>query len=121
MSLASAGEPRLVGAWRLQALDNADEGGRVGQADGLIMYDVGGTMSAQIISPASGGRAREHHAYFGTYSVDKAASTVTHHRVANTSVSAPADVVRQYDFESDDVLMLFPEGHPAVRLTFRRT
>jgi hypothetical protein len=79
-------------------------------------------MSAQIISPGSTTSARpaEYHGYFGTYTVDSTTATVIHHRIANNNPDAPKDVARQYRFVSDDVLVLFPEGHSAVQLTFQR-
>ena len=69
---------------------------------------------------AAGEREAAYHAYFGTYSVDEAVSAVTHHRIANNDPGAPADVVREYSFLSDDTLVLLPQGQPGVRLTFRR-
>ena len=114
---------RLIGSWRLASLDNADRaadppGGAA--ADGLIMYGAGGFMSAQIISPGEGGGASEYHAYFGTYSVDEAASSVTHHRIANNHPGAPADVERRFVFLSEDVVVLTPLTHQGVQLTFHR-
>ena len=115
---------RLVGSWRLVALDNSDRPVGVPgepEADGLIMYGSDGYMSAQIISPGeSGDGASEYHAYFGTYSVDEAAFSVTHHRIANNHPGAPADVERRYVFLSDDVLVITPLNHQGVRLTFHR-
>ena len=120
---------RLIGTWRLLSLDNTDglagpeaAAGGKSSADGLIMYGADGYMSAQIISPegAAPFRPSAYHAYFGTYTVDSTAATIVHHRIANNNPDAPKDVVRQFRFLSDDVLILFPEGHSAVQLTFQR-
>jgi hypothetical protein len=113
---------RLVGSWRLVSLENA---GRAAverpEADGLIIYAADGYMSALIISPGEREEgSSDYHAYFGTYSVDEAAVSVTHHRIANTHAGAPADVERRYLFVSDDVLELTPLNHQGVRLTFHR-
>jgi hypothetical protein len=45
-------------------------------------------------------------AYFGTYTVDESAHTVTHHRTGNLTPGSPVDVVRRYEFVSDDRLIL---------------
>jgi len=114
---------RLVGSWRLVSLDT---GGRPAQSsggqkpDGLIIYAADGWMSAQIISPGEqDDGTSDYHAYFGPYSVDEAASTVTHHRLSNTH-EGPADVERRYSFLADDIVMLTPLNHEGVRLTFHR-
>ena len=110
-------EPQLVGTWRLRSLDNTDDS--VGfdaaaagqpQADGLIMYDASGSMSAQIISRARhpGALPDDYHAYLGTYTVDPATTTITHHRIANNNPDAPRDVVRQYQFVSNVIVLLIP-------------
>jgi hypothetical protein len=114
---------RLLGAWRLQAIDHAGNAAQsAARVDGLIMYEPGGYMSAQIISPGADPTSgeSEYHAYFGTYSVDLAASAVTHHRLANNHAGAPADVVRRFEFLPGDGLRLTPEGHDGITLTFKR-
>jgi hypothetical protein len=112
---------RLTGAWRLQTIAHADGAPPV-PAQGMIIYSASGHMSAQILSPGpNGGGEIEFHSYFGTYTIDAEASAVTHHREANNHVGAPADVVRRYRFVGEDVLVLRPDGHEGVVLTFRRT
>ena len=76
-------------------------------------------MSAQIVSP-NGADGAAFHSYFGTYKVDEAAATITHHRVVNNAAGAPADVVREYRFVSDDEIVLAIRGHPGTELRFRR-
>lgn len=114
---------RLVGSWRLVALDTAGSSAEASggqKPDGLIIYSADGWMSAQIISPGeSDDGTVDHHAYFGPYSVDEAASTVTHHRLYNTH-EGPADVPRRYTMPSEDTLEITPLNHQGVRLTFRR-
>lgn len=115
---------RLVGSWRLASLDVAGQPAHPSdgpQPDGLIMYGGDGWMSAQIISPGEqADGSSDYHAYFGPYSVDEAASSVTHHRLANTHAGQPADVERRYVFITDDVLVITPLNHAGVRLTFHR-
>jgi hypothetical protein len=49
-------------------------------------------------------------AYFGTYTIDEAARTVTHHRQGSVQPGDAADLVRGYEFEGDDRLILQPPG-----------
>ena len=51
----------------------------------------------------------QHIAYFGTYTIDEAACTVTHHRQGNIQPGAPAEAVRGYAFVGDR-LILRPVG-----------
>lgn len=114
---------RLVGAWRLVGLETggrsaASSGGQ--KPDGLITYSADGWMSAQIISPGERDDGTvDHHAYFGPYSLDESASTVTHHRLYNTH-EGPADVPRRYAMPTNDTLEITPLNHQGVKLTFRR-
>ena len=48
-------------------------------------------------------------AYFGTYSVDEQARTVTHHRHGSVQPGDVADLVRGYEFTGDR-LILRPPG-----------
>ena len=50
-----------------------------------------------------------HIAYFGTYSVDERARTVTHHREGSVQPGDKGDVVRGYEFAGDR-LILRPVG-----------
>jgi len=107
LSVLAASPPAtdLTGAWRLVSVETIRPNGEViypfyGQhPQGLIIYDPAGWMSVQIVSdpkptvPAGNSRdsfknapaaekaiaADGYYAYFGTYTVDRAASTVTHH------------------------------------------
>ena len=121
MSEAASEEcARLVGAWRLRSLVHRAGAAPV-PAQGMILYCASGHMSAQILSPGEGdGGTIQFHSYFGTWSLDSANSTVTHHREANNNPDAPADVVRRYRFAGEDLLVLRPDGHEGVELTFRR-
>ena len=48
-------------------------------------------------------------AYFGTWSLDERAGTVTHHRVASVQPGPLTDYVRTYEFKGDR-LILRPVG-----------
>ena len=98
-------EDGLVGAWRLISIETLRSNGEViypfygKHPEGLLIYDASGWMSVQIISdpkplvPKADSReaflastttekaaaADGYYAYFGTWIVDAANSTVTHH------------------------------------------
>ena len=110
---------RLTGAWRLQTLVQR-AGADAVAAQGMIIYCPSGHMSAQILSPGENGDEIAFHSYFGTWSLDAAAAASTHHREANTSPGAPAEVVRHYRLDGQDRLVLRPQGGDGVELTFQR-
>ncbi len=81
---------KLIGAWRLVSLEEAGQGGKVVKLPrtGVIMYTRDGHMAVQLLAPegapaASAGPIQYEHggyeAYFGTYTLEEKASTVTHH------------------------------------------
>ena len=90
--------PSLVGAWRLVSIDSPDPAGALQpywgeHPTGLIIYTADGHMAAQLydmrrprlgvpwesVSPEAARSAfKGLSTYFGTYTVDPAASTVTH-------------------------------------------
>jgi Lipocalin-like domain len=98
-------QEELVGAWRLVSVETIRTNGDIiypfygKHPQGLLVYDASGWMSVQIVSdPAPtkpGASSREgmlrapiaekvaafdgYYAYFGTWTVDAAKGTVTHH------------------------------------------
>lgn len=119
---------RFVGAWRLVSCEARDSGGQLSypygeRATGQLFYDAVGNMSAQLMradrarfaarDPALGTDAEVRDAfdgyvaYFGTYSIDDAKGTVTHHV---TGASFPnwigIDLVRYYTFDQAGRLRL---------------
>ena len=115
---------RFIGTWRLVSITSNGQvdPGRGPHPTGLIYYDGTGHMAVQIVPD----RARPKHAgseptpdeakaaisgytaYFGTYTIDERARTVTHHRTGNISPGAAVDVVRRYEFAPGDRLVLRP-------------
>ena len=113
---APAGDaPRFFGTWRLVS----------DTTTGIMIYDSLGNMAAQVMP----NRARRKYAaaeptpdeakdaitgylaYFGTYSVDEQARTITHHRKGSINPGQVGDaVVRTYVFASNDRLILTPAG-----------
>lgn len=127
-SPAAPPQQAVVGVWRMVAVNFAKGAGQATRGDGLgtdglIIYTPGGNMTAHIVLPATaagqGAGAQSHHAYFGTYRVDAAAKTITHHRFANTTPGLPIEVVRGYRFLDNGQLVLTPNG-PGDQLIFER-
>ena len=112
---APAGEEakRFIGTWRLIS----------DSSTGMMIYDGLGNMAAQVMPnrarPKYAGaqptpdEAKEaitgYLAYFGTYTVDERAHTVTHHRKANINPGQVGDdAVRRYEFAPSDRVILTP-------------
>ncbi len=77
---------RFIGTWRLVSFIERDADGRettpFGPAPrGYLMYDRGGRMSVHIARSdrRSEAESAAYFGYFGTYTVDESAATVTHH------------------------------------------
>jgi Lipocalin-like domain len=105
---------RLQGAWRYvgTTYDGKARDDRGDHPPGIIIYDASGHMAVQI-TPVRERRASapmsQFLAYFGTYSIDERAGTVTHHREGDLRADSEIDAVRQYRFEGDR-LILSPVG-----------
>jgi hypothetical protein len=131
---------RLIGTWRLIGYESSDAESRQLRGPmptGLLYYDETGHMAVQIAPDRARGRftgpvsgmftgprptAAEaldaitgYGAYFGTYSVDERAKTVTHKRTGNVNPGAVGDFIRRYEFRSDDVVVLTPLDSTDVR------
>jgi Lipocalin-like domain len=122
--------PSLVGSWRLVSYEARDSEGGIqyplGESvSGLLVYDGGGNMSAHVMKndlplfaakdPARGTDAELRAAfegygsYFGTYTVDQARQTVTHHvRGAWYPNWIGQDQVRHFKFDGDRLLLSTP-------------
>ena len=111
MTTPSDPAPRFVGAWLLISPTE----------NGMIYYDATGHMIVQSAPKRSRPRAGTeptpaealdaldgYHAYFGTYTIDEAASTVTHHQVETVQPGGAVDLIRAYEFPSDTRLVLRP-------------
>ncbi len=119
---------RLIGGWRLvSALTNGKVNPERGEKPtGLIFYDPTGWMSVQIQgdhspieiagqepTPDEAQTALSRYwAYFGTYTIDERARTVTHHRTAsvNPGWTRHPDFVRAYEFLTADRVVLRPQA-----------
>ena len=128
---------KFIGTWRLISIQADSLGGlaRLGEhPTGYIYYDATGHMAAQIQpdrkrpswtagKPLTSAEALEaltgYTAYFGTYKVDPAAHTVTHHREGALNFDV-VDYVRRYEFLAGDRIALMPVDRPGYRLVWER-
>jgi lipocalin-like protein len=121
---------KFLGAWRLVSIEG-NPPGRTNFYDrptGLIMYDPSGHMSVNIVlkadrkpfAPYTKGALTatteekaaafdSYAAYFGTYTVDAKAGTVSHHLENNLIPDRQGtDNVRWFEFQGDNRLYLIP-------------
>jgi hypothetical protein len=121
---------KFVGAWKLVSIEGNPQQlpGFYDRPTGLLIYDASGRMSAQIVAkadrkslpPNNKGRAMakpeeraaafdSYVAYFGTYTIDAKAGTVTHHIEGNLVPGRQGtDNIRWFEFQGDDRLILIP-------------
>ena len=109
---------RFIGSWRLISIESQTPNPGLGDHPvGLIYYDATGHMAVQIMSnrprPTWTGRPtpeqaldaiQSYAAYYGTYTVDEASKTVTHHREGTLTPGA-VDFVRRYEFSGDRLIL----------------
>ncbi len=127
---------RFIGTWRLVSIEvnGQPDPARGAHPIGLIYYDATNHMAAQIApdrprptwsadTQPSPEQAKEaltgYVAYFGTYTVDEGAHTVTHHRQAAINLNV-VDFVRRFEFDTDGRLILTPLENPRTRLVWER-
>ena len=125
----------FIGTWRLLSIEGGTtQANRGTKPTGLIYYDGNGYMAAQIMpdrprpkwtgapTPEQALEAfRGYTAYFGTYTIDEKATTVTHHRQGMLD-GGTVDFVRRYEFAPGDRIILTPVGNTATptHLTWER-
>jgi len=121
---------KFVGAWRLVSIEGIPPGRAIvyDRPTGLIMYDPSGHMCVNIalkadrkpFAPYAKGLLTAtteekaaafdtYAAYFGTFTVDAKAGTVTHHLEDNLVPGRRGtDNVRWFEFQGPDRLLLTP-------------
>lgn len=123
------GDPlkRIVGAWRLVSVDGTSPVFHFvyDQPRGLIIYAASGQMAVQVANigyrrpfaagPDAGTLEEKAAAfdsssgYYGTYTIDSAAGTVTHHsQDGSNPASRGRDNVRWFEFQGNDRVVLIP-------------
>jgi hypothetical protein len=125
----------FIGTWRLVSITGGNSPGNRGpNPTGIIMYDAHGNMAVQIMpdrprpkytAPPTPEQALEairgYVAYFGTYTIDEKAGTVTHHRQGMLD-SGAVDFVRKFQLTPDgNRITLIPVGPGTpIHLTWER-
>jgi hypothetical protein len=115
---------RLLGAWRYVGTRiNGGNWDRGANPKGMIYYGPHGEMAVQIAPDVKRTRAgatmtpeeayvaiKDYIAYFGTYTVDEQAGTVTHHRADNLQPGEGGDLIRRYEFVDDRLILRPPNS-----------
>ena len=102
---------RFVGTWRLVPFVERGADGREASTFGpdplgLLMYDKGARVSVQI---ARSDRTYGYFGYFGRYSVDERAGTVTHHVEGGSDPHfAGTEQRRLFIFNADRLVLSTP-------------
>lgn len=123
-ALDGEGARQIMGAWRYvgATIDGKPRPGRGADPKGMIYYGPHGEMCVHVMPDRERTKAGakptpeeafnaldEYVGYFGTYSVDENARTVTHHRIGSVQPSDMHDLVRTFRVEGDR-LILNPPG-----------
>ena len=111
---------RLIGAWHLEHIESPEPDGKpsdIPQPKGMLIYTRDGHMSVQLMYPKSANSQSNQYvldgyeASFGSYDVDEARQSLTHHvQGSNTrDLLVGKDRTRRFEFTSD--------GHLIIRST----
>jgi Lipocalin-like domain len=88
LAAATNAKEQLIGAWRLVSMEEPGADGKLNHITdrrGMLLYTRDGHMSVQLMFPDSQSNVSNdyvqngYEASFGSYDVDEAAHTVTHH------------------------------------------
>ena len=123
---------KLRGAWRYVGTRiNGGDWNRGANPKGMIYYGPHGEMAVQIAPDVKRTRAgavmtpqeafvavKDYIAYFGTYSVDEVAGTVTHHRHDSLQPGDESDLVRKYELIGDRLVLRAPNS--TLEVTWER-
>jgi Lipocalin-like domain len=123
---------QLIGAWRYVGTRiHGGDWDRGANPKGMIYYGPHGEMAVQIapdvkrtragaaMTPAEAFTAvKDYIAYFGTYTVDEATGTVTHHRHDSLQPGDNGDLVRLYEFTGDRLVLRPPNS--TMEVTWER-
>jgi hypothetical protein len=97
----------------------------------MIYYGPHGEMAVQIAPDVKRMKAgaemtpeearialKDYIAYFGTYTVDEQAGTVTHHRLDSIQPGDGSDLIRRYEFNGDRLVLRAPNS--TLEVTWER-
>lgn len=119
---------RLIGAWHLARIDAPGQDGKgsaIPQPQGMLIYTRDGHMSVQLLYPKSANAPDNQYALggyeasFGSFDVDEATHTLTHHVQGSITrdLLVGKDLPRIYQFTKDGHLIIKsarPEEHWSV-------
>ena len=119
---------RLIGAWHLEHIGSPSGDGKPSDAPqpmGMLIYTRDGHISVQLMYPKSAGSLSNEYvrngyeASFGTYDVNEAMHTLTHHVQGSITrdLLVGKDLPRVYEFTPDGHLIIRsarPEEHWSV-------
>jgi Lipocalin-like domain len=128
VSRSSGAKEKLIGAWHLVHIDAPGPDGKsvpMPQPKGMLIYTRDGHMSVQLMYPESADTLSNEYvlngyeASFGSYDVDEAAHTVTHHVQGSITrdLLVAKDLPRKFEFTTDGHLVIRsarPDEHWAV-------
>ena len=121
-------EDRFVGLWKFVAREQRRGDGELVPMEGpsrtgFIIYTATGHMAVQLmldnrqaypIDQPTGEQAQDalasYIAYYGTFTVDPAEGTVTHHRQGHLNPAQMTDAVRSYTFSGNRLMLTMPAG-----------
>lgn len=123
---------KLVGAWRYVGTRiNGGNWDRGANPKGMIYYGPHGEMAVQVAPDVERKRAgaemtaeeakiaiKDYIAYFGRYTIDAAAGTVTHHRHDSLQPGDNGALVRRYEFAGDRLVLRPPNS--TMEVTWER-
>jgi len=110
---------KLLGAWRyIGTRINGGNWDRGANPKGMIYYGPHGEMAVQIAPDVKRTRAgavmtpeeakialTDYIAYFGTYTIDERAGTVTHHRHDSVQPGDNGDLVRRFELDGNRLVL----------------
>ncbi|HET9087112.1 MAG TPA: lipocalin-like domain-containing protein [Acidobacteriaceae bacterium] len=118
---------KLIGAWRLVRIDSPGSDGHsiAAQPKGMLIYSQDGHVSVQLMYPKGANVPSNEYVHdgyeasFGSYDVDEATHTVTHHVQGSITrdLLVGKDLPRAYRFTRDGHLIirsLRPDEHWSV-------
>ena len=108
---------KLIGAWHLVHMDSPGPDGKpspIPQPKGMLIYTRDGHMSVQLMYPKSANAQSNEYvqdgyeASFGSYDVDQATHTLTHHVQGSVTrdLLVSKDLPRLYQFTEDGHLII---------------
>ena len=125
VSLAASGQiakkdsarEKLIGAWHLVHIDSPGPDGKSAsgpQPQGMLIYTQDGHMSVQLMYPGSADTLsneyvmKGYEASFGSFDVDEATHTVTHHVQGSITrdLLVGKDLPRKFEFTPDGQLII---------------